>query len=404
MSIPQPVRDNVQETVEEGPTRYAAFAMRLRTVITASSRYVAYSSDIGEAFRPLTNPNFVRAAYAVSWTYILGDVGYAGYRAHSESVALREKGPESLSIAQKVELKKREAEAGKTVSGKVDAVPGSEMTHVGLVMARRAVFQSIASMALPAFTIHSIVRYSAPLFAKSSRPRIRSSGPTIAGLAFVPALPFLFDEPVEHVIDTAFDWIEARIAAAKTSEAKKLKTELVATSSPPSSTNLIAKAAIVGIGVDTIFLPRLVTLLTRHSKRLQVAATSSSTISPLALASQQLARRISHDWELSEWKTKFDDDNKGRKTISTKEISWLAARWTVKEAAFKAVPNHQFRLSWHDAYLTKVNNRPTLCHTPEVLRAWQEAGLGDSIPSLHVSITHDGDYLTAFVVAEQVKR
>lgn len=37
MSIPA-AKDNVQDTVEDGPTRYAAFAMRLRTLITASSR------------------------------------------------------------------------------------------------------------------------------------------------------------------------------------------------------------------------------------------------------------------------------------------------------------------------------------------------------------------------------
>lgn len=33
-------------------------------------RYIAYSSDIGEAFRPLTSPNFVRAAYGISWAYV----------------------------------------------------------------------------------------------------------------------------------------------------------------------------------------------------------------------------------------------------------------------------------------------------------------------------------------------
>ena len=30
-------------------------------------------------------------------------------------------------------------------------------------------------------------------------------GPVIAGLALIPALPFICDEPVEHVIDWAFD-------------------------------------------------------------------------------------------------------------------------------------------------------------------------------------------------------
>lgn len=33
-----------------------------------------------------------------------------------------------------------------------------------------------------------IVRYSAPLFAKASSQRVRGAGPTIAGLAAVPAL------------------------------------------------------------------------------------------------------------------------------------------------------------------------------------------------------------------------
>ena len=39
----------------------------------------------------------------------------------------------------------------------------------------------------PSF-VDQIVRYSAPIFAKSARPRVRAAGPTIAGLAFVPAL------------------------------------------------------------------------------------------------------------------------------------------------------------------------------------------------------------------------
>jgi fission process protein 1 len=46
---------------------------------------------------------------------------------------------------QKVELKKRQLELAQ---GNADANKTSEPTHVGLIMARRAVFQSIASMAL----------------------------------------------------------------------------------------------------------------------------------------------------------------------------------------------------------------------------------------------------------------
>lgn len=78
----------------------------------------------------------------------------------------------------------------------------------------------------------------------------------------------------------------------------------------------------------------------------------------------------------------------------------LLNRWAVKEAAFKAMPNHLLKLSWHDAFLTKVHGRPMLCHTPEIEEAWKEAGIKEAFPTFHVSITHDGGFLTAFVVAE----
>ncbi|CDS81880.1 uncharacterized protein SPSC_00066 [Sporisorium scitamineum] len=264
--------DSTSEIIdlENGPSRYAAYLMRLKTVIVASSRYVAYSSDIGEAFRPLTRPEVVKGAYAISWTYILGDVLYAGYKAAKQYEALalttfssasgplqefeteaakyansvlesvRENLPlekvldsktlAALSPSEKVELKKRHTQRLAEQGHHAGVGPSkvSEATHVGLTVARQAIFQSIASMALPAFTIHSIVRYSAPLFAKAKSQRIRAAGPTVAGLMFVPALPFLFDEPVEHVIDFAFDWIQERLvggpkAAYKVFESAKEK-------------------------------------------------------------------------------------------------------------------------------------------------------------------------------------
>ena len=49
------------------------------------------------------------------------------------------------------------------------------------VMAQRAVFQGIASMGLPAFTIHSIVRYSGRALKDVKNARIRSYGPIGVG-------------------------------------------------------------------------------------------------------------------------------------------------------------------------------------------------------------------------------
>ena len=52
---------------------------------------------------------------------------------------------------------------------------------------------------------------SKPLFIRSKHPRIRTWGPTLAGLAIVPVLPYLFDKPVEHAVDRLSEWLESRI-------------------------------------------------------------------------------------------------------------------------------------------------------------------------------------------------
>ncbi|GAA6044285.1 hypothetical protein JCM8097_008675, partial [Rhodosporidiobolus ruineniae] len=59
-------------------------------------------------------------------------------------------------------------------------------------------------------TIHSIVKYSALAIKKQGikSARVRQWLPSALGLGFIPALPFLFDEPVEGVVDSTFDRIE----------------------------------------------------------------------------------------------------------------------------------------------------------------------------------------------------
>ncbi len=71
-------------------------------------------------------------------------------------------------------------------------------------MVQRALFQGIASMGLPAFTIHSIVRYSGRALKDVKNTKIRSYGPIGLGLAAVPFLPYLFDKPVEEAVEFVF--------------------------------------------------------------------------------------------------------------------------------------------------------------------------------------------------------
>ena len=182
----------------DSSVRYAAYANRLRTIMVSAHRYVAYTSDIGESFRPVAHPNWVRAAYGISWAYLIGDVSNEGYKAYVRNQAALH--PQNLS-SQDVPAAATTILAQNPVASATGKI--APIDHWGTVMAERAVFQSIASMGLPAFTIHSIVRYSGQALKNAKNTRIRTWGPIGLGLAAVPALPFLFDKPVE----TATEWV-----------------------------------------------------------------------------------------------------------------------------------------------------------------------------------------------------
>ena len=152
--------------------RYAAYANRLRTIMLSAHRYVAYTSDIGESFRPVAHPWLVRSAYGVSWAYLIGDVSHEGYKAYKRN--------QRLLYPQSEEY--RDASQKDSLPA-TPAVPQRQPVHIPAiedyrsVMVQRAVFQSIASMGLPAFTIHSIVKYSGKALKNAANPMIRTWGP-----------------------------------------------------------------------------------------------------------------------------------------------------------------------------------------------------------------------------------
>ncbi|KAI8981063.1 mitochondrial 18 KDa protein-domain-containing protein [Pilobolus umbonatus] len=179
------IEETISDQVYEGKVdsldskaRYLAYAGRLRTALVASTRYLAYTSDIGEAFRPIVPPFIVTAAYGVSWAYLALDVSYEGYKS-------------------------------------VHA--GQDNPVVAATMLKRGIFQSLASMAFPMMTIHSIVKYSAIGFKQVKNQKIKAWGPTCMGLAIVPFLPFIFDEPIEHIVDKVFKPLEDRLVMEKVS-------------------------------------------------------------------------------------------------------------------------------------------------------------------------------------------
>lgn len=190
----------------------------------SAHRYVAYTSDVGESFRPIAHPWLIKGAYGVSWAYLIGDVAHEGYKAYvrnQRSLGMYGAEPSSATSAldpkdqgsPRPEDKRTEEEKLKGVA-KAFVTPEAMHTDTGkvhplddyrTVMVQRGIFQSVASMGLPAFTIHSIVRYSGRALKDVKNVRIRTWGPIGLGLAAVPALPYMFDEPVEKVVEWTFE-------------------------------------------------------------------------------------------------------------------------------------------------------------------------------------------------------
>ena len=135
---------------------------------------MAYTSDIGESFRPVAHPWLIRSAYGISWAYLVGDVGHEGYKAYLRKHCVSHPGTPVLTAPEVSDARdpKRIGGSGGYEPGKVPALEDYRS-----VMAQRAVFQGLASMGLPALTIHSIVRYSGRALKDAKTKTIRTYGP-----------------------------------------------------------------------------------------------------------------------------------------------------------------------------------------------------------------------------------
>ncbi|KAJ7781307.1 4'-phosphopantetheinyl transferase [Mycena metata] len=119
---------------------------------------------------------------------------------------------------------------------------------------------------------------------------------------------------------------------------------------------------VLGIGVDVVHIPRIVALLKRYPQR--------------------LASRILSPHEATESHLLADP-------------TFIAVRWAVKEAAFKAIYPHR-KPTWKEFTYHGLKNgrKPALVYHP--LRADDSLNIG----KIHVSVSHDGDYVFASVLVQ----
>jgi fission process protein 1 len=129
-------------------------------------RLLGYVNELGEAFRPLV-PAFVRPSYIVSSLYVIVDACDKGARADSL------------------------AQAG-------GYTPERRRAHVAKEAADTLVWQALASVIVPGFTINRIVALAGR--ACGSSPRLRLV-PTVIGLGSIPLIVEPIDEAVHYAMD-----------------------------------------------------------------------------------------------------------------------------------------------------------------------------------------------------------
>jgi len=137
---------------------------------------------------------------------------------------------------------------------------------------------------------------------------------------------------------------------------------------------------IIGIGIDIVHTPRLVSLVARRS--------------PTKLASRILSPNEFRDWEklfppIPSTPVPVNERDLGN-IADEKWFGFLAVRWAIKEAAYKAL-FPLYKPTWKDLTVSKDpagGGKPTLAFD------------GSTKVKLHVSVSHDGEYTVANVLAE----
>ncbi|KAI8368321.1 4'-phosphopantetheinyl transferase superfamily [Radiomyces spectabilis] len=134
---------------------------------------------------------------------------------------------------------------------------------------------------------------------------------------------------------------------------------------------------ILGIGIDLVHVPRIASLIARRGF-------------------EGLARRVLSDEEMSVYRKQFIIDGSKvsmdkQNALHQKQIMFLASRWSMKEAVYKALyPVH--KLEWKQKLVWfSSSGKPTL----HVMHG-EKFGIRRS----HVSLSHDGEYIVAQVILE----
>lgn len=148
---------------------------------------------------------------------------------------------------------------------------------------------------------------------------------------------------------------------------------------------------IIGIGVDLLHVPRFYAFirrrgLSRISRRiLSVVELDQYPLTSAPESSDLQCRYLAVRWVIGIYDVEWSD---------LRECSY---RWAVKEAAYKAL-YPTYKATWKDLSLLRLD------HSPKPTLSLDIPTAGNVPVKLHVSVSHDGEYLVAQVLAEEMHR
>ncbi|PGG97563.1 holo-[acyl-carrier protein] synthase [Blastomyces parvus] len=162
------------------------------------------------------------------------------------------------------------------------------------------------------------------------------------------------------------------------------------------------------VGTDVVHLPRISRLITRPTSRNGSGLKATATATPTTTYLDRFIRRILCEQELKDFHAKFPrhiastgklkavpPSNHGANSIEM--ARWLAGRFAAKEAARKAAPGGASTIGWKDV-MVRVGKEGAGSGSvkPEIIYL-KDGGARGEVGQL--SISHDGDYVFATVLA-----
>ncbi|EKM59716.1 uncharacterized protein PHACADRAFT_205934 [Phanerochaete carnosa HHB-10118-sp] len=125
--------------------------------------------------------------------------------------------------------------------------------------------------------------------------------------------------------------------------------------------------AILGIGVDVVHVPRILALIQRRGP-------------------EPFAARILSSLEMQDWRALRSSD-------LLVQARFLAVRWSLKEAGYKALYPADMP-TWKEFSVLRHVKKPVLLYKPKGVSATAQA-------AFHCSVSHDGGYVFSTVLVEQ---